>query len=233
MEILHTALAALCSIAVIFVLTRLLGNRQVGQMSLFDYINGITIGSIAAEMATNLEHWPRPLTAMVLYGLAGAMIDWLCCKSLALRRLLAGRPVVLYEHGKLYEKNLAAARLDVHAFLAQCRCGGYFSLDGLEAAVLEPNGQVSFLPKAAHRPATPADLGLSPAPEGPCVTLVADGQALAENLRLIGKDEAWLRRQLACRGAAQKDVFLALYGAGGQLFLYRRTEGKARREMFD
>ena len=131
----HILFTSLFSIIVLFLLAKLMGNRQVSQMSMFDYVNGITIGSIAAEFATSLEddYW-MPLTAMVVYGVTAALISYITCKSMAARKFINGKPVVLYENGKLYEKNLAAAKLDINEFLTQCRTAGYFDLADLFAA---------------------------------------------------------------------------------------------------
>ena len=133
MDIVKIIFTSIGSLAAMFCITRLIGNRQMSQMSMFDYVNGITIGSIAAEFATSLEQdfW-LPLTAMAVYGLAAVAIAWGTCKSMALRRFFNGRPTVLFEHGKLYEQNLAAARMDINEFLTQCRAAGYFDLTQLD-----------------------------------------------------------------------------------------------------
>lgn len=87
MEIFQVAITALASMAVLFVLTKIMGNRQMSELSMFDYINSITIGSIAAEMATSLEgDYKKPLTAMIVYGLLSFLISYLTCKSIVIRR---------------------------------------------------------------------------------------------------------------------------------------------------
>ncbi|MEG1873675.1 MAG: DUF421 domain-containing protein, partial [Ruthenibacterium sp.] len=179
MDILHIAVTSLVSLAVLFLLTKLIGNRQMSQMSMFDYINGITIGSIAAEFATSLEDdYRKPLTAMLVYGLVVAGVAVLTCKSISLRRFVNGKPLILYESGTLYEKNLMRARLDINEFLTQCRVGGYFDLRDLQSAILETNGQISFLPTAKKRPVTPDDLQLTPSPAAPTIALILDGKLL-------------------------------------------------------
>ena len=80
-EIINVFVASVVSLAVLFILTRLGGKRQIAQMNLFDYVNSITIGSIAAEMATNLEQWYRPLTAMIVYGIAAFAVHYGTCKK--------------------------------------------------------------------------------------------------------------------------------------------------------
>lgn len=148
-EILYIIALSLGSIIAIFVLTKLMGYRQMSQMSMFDYIIGITIGSIAAEMATSLEeNFIQPLTAMIVYALAAVALAWVTSKSIKARRVIEGFPLVLLNHGELYRQNLKKAKLDVTEFLEQCRVNGYFDISKLETAILEGNGKISFLPKA-------------------------------------------------------------------------------------
>lgn len=234
MELLHIVYTSVLSIVVLFLLAKLMGNRQLSQLSMFDYINGITIGSIAAELATSLEDdYLKPLLAMVLYGLAAALISFATCKSIVLRKFLNGKPVILYEHGKIYEKNLASAKLDINEFLTQCRTGGYFDLTQLDTAILETNGQISFLPLAANRPVTPEDLQLSVDPEKPCVSIILDGHVMQENLKYTGNDDVWLHKQLDAQHVKLDDVFLATCNAQNELTVYPKTGEKIVREMFE
>jgi len=235
MEIVHILLTSLGSAAALFALAKLTGNRQVSQMSLFDYINGITIGSIAAEMATSLEgDFLKPLAAMVVYGAVTAAISAATCRSMSLRKFFNGEPLVLLEHGKLYKRNLAAAKMDINEFLTQCRSAGYFDLAALEAAVLETNGRVSFLPRAAERPVTPGDLGITPPAAGLSANVIIDGCVMQANLRAAGRDEAWLEQQLRGQkiGSVQ-EVFLATVDAGGRLTAYRIIDERVVREIFE
>ena len=250
----HILFTSLFSIIVLFLLAKLMGNRQVSQMSMFDYVNGITIGSIAAEFATSLEddYW-MPLTAMVVYGVTAALISYITCKSMAARKFINGKPVVLYENGKLYEKNLAAAKLDINEFLTQCRTAGYFDLADLQTAILETNGQrqkahlavglqnsglqigkVSFLPLAAQRPVTPEDLQMTPDPERPCVNVILDGTVIPKNLKYTGNDDVWLKKQLEAQHVTRiGDVFLATVNAQNELAVYPRTGERVAHEMFE
>ena len=142
-----TALSSLLSIAVLFLLAKLMGTKQVSQMTMFDYVVGITIGSIAAELATELEEPLRPLTALIVYGVTAFVISILTNKFLKVRSIVTGKPLVLLENGVIYRENLKKARLDLNEFLTYCRIGGWFDLNQLQTAVLEHNGVVSFLPK--------------------------------------------------------------------------------------
>ncbi len=210
------------SIVVLFFLTRLSGKRQIAQMSTFDYVNSITIGSIAAELATNLEQWYRPMTALVLYGLATWLVHTAACKSLAARTFLSGRASTLMENGTIYKQALAKAGIDLNEFLGQARIAGYFDLNELQSAVMETSGQISFLPKSLNRPATPQDLQLHPAPAAAWTDLILDGVLQHQNLRSAGKDEKWLAQMLERQGIGQtSEVFYAACSQNGDFFACR------------
>lgn len=224
-----TALTALLSIVVMFLLTKLMGTKQVSQMTMFDYVTGITVGSIAAELATELEEPVKPLTAMVVYGLVAVLISIITCKSLKLRAWITGKPLVLLEDGVIYRKNLKKAKLDLNEFLTYCRIGGWFDLNQLQTAVFEHNGTVSFLPKEADRPATPADLNKNPSQSQVQTPLIMDGKLLSGNLRQAGKEDEWVRRCLLRQGYRNEgEVFLALWGGGEDLTVFPMEPGRKR-----
>lgn len=220
-EILLTVGASLLSLLALFLLTKLMGTKQVSQMTMFDYVVGITIGSSAAELATELETPARPLTAMVIYGVAAVLISLLTNKSLKARGVITGKPLLLLEDGVIYRENLRKARLDLSEFLTYCRIGGWFDLGQLQAAVLEHNGTVSFLPKEADRPATPADLDRNPKQSQVQVPFVMDGKLLEGNLRQAGKDPAWVLRNLERQGYRdERDALLALWDGKEKLTVF-------------
>ncbi|MCI9121935.1 MAG: DUF421 domain-containing protein [Oscillibacter sp.] len=231
MEILQdmggTVLTTLLSIAALFLLTKLMGAKQVSQMTMFDYVTGITIGSAAAELATELENPHKPLTALVVYALAAVAISLLTSKSLKARAALTGKPLVLLENGVIYRENLKKAKLDLNEFLTYCRAGGWFDLNQLQAAVFEHNGTVSFLPRETERPATPADLHQNPKQSQVQTPFIMDGQLLRGNLRQAGKEEAWVQRELLRQGYRdQGEVFLALWDGRETLTVFPQTPAK-------
>lgn len=207
-----TVLTTLLSIVVIFLLAKLMGTKQVSQMTMFDYVVGITIGSIAAELATELEEPAKPLTAVIVYGLVAVAISVLTSKSVRARTLVTGKPLVLLEDGIIYRENLKRAKLDLNEFLTYCRVGGWFDLSQLQSAVLEHNGSVSFLPKETDRPATPTDLDLKPQQSLVQTPFVMDGVLMRENIRRSGKAESWVHRALLKQGYREESqVLLALW----------------------
>lgn len=219
-----TVLTTLLSIVVLFLLEKAMGSKQVSQMTLFDYVTGITIGSIAAELATELEEPVRPLTALVIYGVAAVAISVITSKSLKARAVVNGKPLVLLENGVIYRDNLKKARLDLSEFLTYCRIGGWFDLNQLQSAVLEHNGAVSFLPKEKDRPATPTDLDLNPRQSQVQTPFVMDGKLLTDNVRQAGKEESWVHRSLLRQGYRdEKEVLLALWDGGEKLTVFPMT----------
>lgn len=227
MDLLRVIVTSLVSLAALFLLTKLMGNKQVSQMNLFDYIVGITIGSIAAEMATELDTPENSLVAMAVYAVVAVGISLLTNKSLAARRVMTGKPLVLMEGGTIYRENLKKAKMDLSEFLMYCRIGGFFDLNQIQTALLEHNGTVTFLPVEMQRPATPADFSLQPTQTMLQTPVILDGEVLPGNLQRVGKDVTWLMRQLEKQGYQEPEaIFLAL--ADGNLLTVYPVESKRR-----
>ena len=231
LNVLWTAAAA---VATLFVLTKLMGNRQMSQLSLFDYIMGISIGSIAAEMATNIEgDAVYPFLAMIVFAGIDILINLLNNKSRAARTLFLGKTLVLYDSGTLYYNNLVRAKLDLTEFLSQCRSAGYFNLSQLQLVMMEVNGRLSFLPNATDRPLTPADMQLSPSMDRPDIPVVMDGKLQPEHLKASGNDENWLRKQMLLQGFTEYgDLLLATVDPDNNLSLYEMNEDKTDKNHY-
>ena len=162
MNFLILCLTALGSFGALFLIAKFIGHKQIAQLDFFDYITGITIGSIAAEMATELEKPWKPLTAMVIYGGATLLLSIISNKLPRTRKYLNGTPTILMDYGKLYHENLKKAKLDLSEFMVMCRQQGYFGLTNIQTAVFEYNGKLTILPVSSQRPATPNDMNLAP-----------------------------------------------------------------------
>lgn len=227
-ELTTVVLTTLLSIVVLFLLTKLMGNKQISQLSMFDYVVGITIGSIAAELAVDIETAVRPLIAMALYALIATAISILTNRSLKARRVLSGRPIVLMDGGEIYREHLSEARLDIEDLATLARTSGYFNLADIETALLEKNGTVSFLPRISARPATAVEQNLFPPQERLPVTLIEDGDVLVDNLVYLKKDGEWLRRELKSLGfGAPEEVFFAQGSPDGKLTAFAMENQKS------
>lgn len=224
MEILKIALLSASSLIVLFLLTKLMGNKEVSQLSMFDYIIGITIGSIAAEMATALESdFTQPLVAMIVYAFITVLISFINTKSLKSRKVITGKPLILFDNGRLYRNNFKKSKLDLNEFLMLCRNGGYFNLSDLETVLLEPNGKLSFLPVSDKRPVTPTDLDLSFPNERLTTNVILDGKVVITNLLETGNDEIWLQKQLNSQGFDDvNEIFLATCDSNNNLSIYKK-----------
>ena len=225
MEYLTICYQALFSIIALMILTKFMGYRQVSQFSMFDYINGITIGSIAAEMAIDLEgNFMKPLVAMVVYTIVVILLSKLSQKSIKLRRLINGKAIMIYQNGQIYNENLRKAKMNVDEFLVECRVNGYFDLSQIDSAVLEPNGKISILPVTKDRPATPKDLGIEPTQEEIFANIIIDGKVMPENLKHIGRDMNWLNQKLDGQNIKKtEDVFLAICDKQDNFYVYPKV----------
>ena len=234
MELLKVIFTTLGSITLLFILTRLIGNKQMSQLTLFDYVNGITIGSIAAEMATDVEGFLAPMLAMVVYALVTLLISVVGCKSMRLRRFFSGEPMILYDNGRFYKRNFMRARIDLSEFLMISRNNGYFDIEQVQTAVLEPNGRISFLPKSMTRPIAAQDVGLPVEQELVFASVIFDGQILYENLKFIGRDEKWLKKTLGEKNAPSvENIFLATCDLNGKLHFYPRADKGNKRTVLE
>lgn len=221
-------LSSLGSVAVLYLLTRLIGPRQVTELTVFDYLNSITIGSIAAEMALTktMPDFLEALIATLIYGGATLGISYLTQFCPRLRPLLIGRSRTLFSHGRFDKKNMRKSKLDLNEFLMSARNAGYFSLSEVECAILEPNGKISFLPKSEHRPLTPKDTDLTVEKAEAPYIVVMEGKTQEEPLARAGFDRTWLSRALREKSVDIADVFLATLTESGTLEIF--SEKKSR-----
>ncbi len=212
MDIIKVILTSLLSVAALFVITKIMGHKQVAQLDFFDYVSGITIGSIGAELATELEAPEKPLIALVIYGLASLILNLITHKIPRTRKYINGTPTILMNGGKIFRKNLKKAKLDLSEFMLLCREQGFFDLDEIQTAIFEHNGKLSILPKAAKRPIVPEDLKITVKATHIGVEVIMDGRVMGENLSRMGRDANWLEKQLKLQGYKDaKKIFLAIY----------------------
>lgn len=235
MVYLKIVLTSVGSLVVLFVITKIIGNKQMTQINMFDYINSITIGSIAAEMAiSDKENFLVPLIAMVIYGAVMVLITMLSNKSLKMRRFFEGCSIVLLDDNKIYMKNLKKAKLDLSELLVQFRVNGYFDISQIHAAYFEPNGMVSILPKENNRTITPKDMKLDVCQTKASVILILDGALLYENLEKSSVTEQWLIKQIKSQGASDiKDVALASLTDKKNLTVFVKNELKPDNDYFE
>lgn len=234
MDFLRVLFTAPLSIVALFFLSKLIGNKQISNLNIFDYINGITIGSIAAEMATcEFEELPYISIALVVYTLIVFVLSLVSQKSVKLRRFFTGKTILLYDKGKLYKKNLATAKLDFNEFLALLRNKGYFNLDDIETAMLEQSGDMSVLPKDKNRPVTPDDIKVRVHQTRPETVVILNGLVMHRNLKVTGNNEEWLYARLEEQHKKLADVFAATCDGDNNLKIVECADNNPTNDMFE
>ena len=221
MEIIKIILTSFLSILSLFVIAKFMGHKQVAQLDFFDYITGITIGSIAAELATELEAPWKPLIAMVVYGIVSVGLTLIACKIPKSRKFINGTPTIIMKDGKLYRKNMKKAKLELSEFMVLCRQEGYFNISDIDTAVFEYNGRLTILPNSDKRPLTPEDINLTPNQEKICTEVIMDGRIMHGNLKRIGLDIEWLKKELKKQKFNnEKEIYLGICDSNNNLKLF-------------
>lgn len=226
--LLDVVVRSLLSIVVLFLITELMGKKQLGQLNMFDYIIGITIGSLAASLSIDdsINYWDGILS-IAIYGGCAFLISYLTTKSIILRRFFTSRPSVIMNDGKIHYNNLKKSRLDINDLLQLARENGYFDLSQIKYCILEPSGKVSFLPKAKYIPTTPNDMKLKVSENGLCSNLVIDGNLMEENIKNIGKDCSWVKTRLEKIGYTDiNELLLVICDNKEQLTVYAKENDK-------
>ena len=212
---------AVLSVVSLFIITKIMGHKQVGQLDFFDYVSGITIGSIGAEMATEIEAPWKPLVALIIWGLASLGLNFLTRVLPKTRKYINGTPTVIIDNGVIYKQNMKAARLDLSELLLLCREAGYFDLDDIKTAIFEYNGKLSVLPRSEKAPLTASDMNIKTEPAHIGTEVIMDGRIMGENLVRMKKTEAWLLEMLNQSGyTSPKQVLLAVYKENGAFSVF-------------
>ncbi len=221
MEFIKLILTSVLSAVALFLIAKIMGHKQMSSLDFFDYITGITIGSIAAELATELEKPWKPLIAMVVYGVITVMLTCLTSKVPRIRKYINGTPTIIMSGGKIYRKNMKKAKMDLSEFMVMCRQEGYFNLNDIAVAIFEYNGRLTILPKATKRPVNPNDLNIVPPHESINTELIMDGRILHENLKRMGLDINWLSKELKCQGYKNaNEIILGICDDNHELTLF-------------
>jgi len=208
----------------ILVMVRLMGKREVGQLSTFDIVVFIVLAELAA---IPMEYYQKPLLPSLVPILVVVLLEivtsYLALKFPAFRKLMDGQPSLVVVNGKPNIAEMRRLRYSLDDLMAQLRDKGFTSPAEVEFAVLETSGKLSVIPKSQHRPLTPADLQLATAYEGLPLPLIKDGIIQKHNLKQAGLDEKWLEQELKRQGFRQAgEIFFALLDTRGQLYLCPR-----------
>lgn len=220
-ELIVIVIRSLISFIVLLLLTRLMGKRQVSQLTFFDYIVGITIGSIAAEMSFDQNvRIINGITSLLIWGLIPFILAIISLKSRTFQQLIDGKPTIIIKNGEILEKSMKKVFLSIDELMLLLREKNIFKISDVEIAILETNGQLSVLKKTSQQPVTPQMLKMVLKQEKAPTLLIVDGQILYKNLATLGYTEEWLMKEIRKQGATNTDeVFLAQVSSDGELFV--------------
>lgn len=223
-ECLNIGIRTIIIAIIIFFLTKLLGKKQISQLSFFDYIVGITIGSTVADIALDIEkNFLGGAVSLLIFVIIDYFISMITMKNIKARRFLIGVPTVLVEKGKIIESGLKKCKLDINELLAEARIAGYFDIEKIDYALMEINGAISFLPKEKEKTVTKKDMKIKLDKSGLTVNGIIDGEYMPNNMNAIGKDKEWLDHELKVQGYHEyDDILLATIDTNYKVNVYRK-----------
>lgn len=212
---------SLISLVTLFIVAKIVGKKQISELSLFDYVIGISIGNFAAEMTINLDS-PEfdGILAVIIFGSVAYLVSLISMKSLMFRKFVEGEPTLIIQEGKIIRKNMRKVRLDVNELLEEARIKGYFDLSQIEFAIMEANGEMSFLPYTEYQPITLSDMNKSVHKNILYATVIIDGKIIKRNLSKCGKTNSWLEKQIKDKNYKLKEIILCTIDEQDNLKFY-------------
>lgn len=220
-EIVLILIRSLLAFFLLLLLTRIMGKKQISQLTFFDYCVGITIGSIAATLSVDQNvKIVNGLVSLTIWGLFPIILAYIGMKARFFSTLTDGKATILIKNGEILDKNLKKNLLTIDELLMLLRERGIFKVSDVEMAVFETNGQLSVMLKTAHQPMTPKTLGITLEPERGPTVLIMDGKLQKKSLKNMNYSREWLEKEILKHGAKEiKDVFLAQIDSYGRIYV--------------
>ncbi|HBV98384.1 MAG: hypothetical protein JL50_20100 [Peptococcaceae bacterium BICA1-7] len=229
-----TAVQWLARVSVLYlyllILTKIMGQREIGRLTLFDFIISIIIGSTVAGALNSSTNGLKGVFITVA-ALAGFQIilSIASLKFSRFRRVIEEEPIILVQNGKLLGEAMKKTRINLDDLMSLLRQKNYFNLSQVEFAILEPNGKLSVIPKSQNRPVTPSDLNIATNYEGYPVMVIEDGNIIQDNLKRNHLTEQWLRDQLRKNNIrSHTEVFAAMLDTQGRLYFSLKNDASER-----
>jgi uncharacterized membrane protein YcaP (DUF421 family) len=217
-EWLDVTVRSIFFVVVLFLITKWLGKKQISELSFFEYVTGISIGSIGAEVAMGLErNIFNGLIGIVIFAAVPFLAGLISLKSKGFRDFIEGKPAVFIKDGKIMEDNLKKERYTTDELLELLRKKDVYQVSDVEFALLEATGDLSVMLKKENQPLTPKDINLTVASVKEPQTVIMDGQLLDEPLATIGRSRGWLHTELEKLGVTIENVFLGQVNSYGEV----------------
>lgn len=229
-EALVVMVRAIISYFTLLIFARILGKEQISQLTFFDYISGITIGSIASEVTIDLSSraWPH-WVGLATWAVLAYLMEMITLRWRYAAKFFEGEPAVVIMNGRLMDQVMRKMRFRIADVLELLRNQGIFDLNEVDYAIIEPNGSLSVLKKAEYLPLTPKDMNLKATPAGISTELIYDGVLIEENLRQMNKNKKWLMDQLKKQGVKEvSEVFLFTLNDAGSIYMDKYKDSLKR-----
>lgn len=204
----------------LLIFARVLGKQQLSQLTFFEYVLGITIGSAASTLSTDLSTraWPH-WVALISWAVFGYIMQLITLKKRTMAKYIDGEPTVIIVNGKIMEEALKTMKYRAADILQLLRNKDIFDLKQVKFAIVEPNGQISVMKKEEYLPVTPKDMNISPSPSDISIEVIYDGLIIEEHLKWFKKDKKWLKKELKKRNINDpSEVFLATMDNTGNFY---------------
>ena len=221
---LQIAMETALTFFVLLAMTRFFGKKQLSQLTFFNYVTGITIGSIAANMIVlSTKDYMKDLLSLVIWCVLTTLISYISLKSGKIRMILDGQPTIVIKHCRIDRKALMRTGVNIDDLTMMIRQYQVFSIDEIDFAILEPNGTLSILKKPQFQVAQKIDMNIAPKnPPFLPTEIISDGKLLKRNLLEVGKNREWLKKELSKAAVENiEEVFYAEIQADGQLFVQK------------
>jgi uncharacterized membrane protein YcaP (DUF421 family) len=214
------------SFSVLLLMTRIMGKKQVSQLTYFNYITGITIGAVAASITIDRSiDMSDGFVSIVCWSLLTVLVSYINLKSPKARVLLDGQPTIVIKNGEILEKTLAGLRLNMDDLSMLLREKNIFSTQEVDYAVLEPDGQLSVLKKVDQQNVTKKDLKVEAVkPLYVPTEIIVDSKVITRNLEELDLSQSWLEKQLHQSGVSLQTVFYAEIQSDGTLYIDKRQD---------
>ena len=211
---------------ILVLFTRIMGRKQISQLTYFDYVVGITIGSIASVASLDKHvNMYEGIFCIIIWSVLTILISEITLKNIKLRLLVNSEPLLIIDKGKVIYKNMKKARYNIGDLLMQLRVKDIFYITDVEIAILEPDGKLSVLKKSEHTTLTIEDMNIKKPKTGMMVDIILDGNILSSHLQQIQKDEKWVIAQLKAKNINNiKDVVFAGIQADEQIYIVTKDD---------
>lgn len=225
-KILETIIGSILTYVILLILGRAIGRKLILRITFFDFIVGITLGSIAVRIALGSQESPflAGISAVVITTFV-VITDYLDLKSISFRKVIDGEPIVLINNGRILDFNLKKARININKLTMQLREKNIFNIEDVAIALIESDGELTLIKKADKEMVTTGDLNITSGKTGLMQDIIIDGRIMYKNLKYTGYDEKWIKNQLEIHNISNDDeIFYAGLNGNGTLYISKKTK---------